>query len=157
AVHETEDSTGDQQTWHTAAAPPAAGVRCIAQLNVVYVVGVIAANILLGDQAGCLEWRRVVRIGGWKESRHVRQRHGVPAPLLATTCLLADYDQCLAALPEVARILGLLGNLPHAGQTDSIWMDQPTIAFSVRPPTQIGAGINDACAGLTKQVVTAHG
>src|SRR5262245_12431645 len=147
-----EHHTGDDQDGHAEAAAPDRGIRRVAQFRIVDVVRVVAADILLRDEARRAQRGRMAGVGGGKKLSDQRQRARVAAPSLAATGGIASNDQRLAALAEIARIVGLFGDAPAAGQANSVRMQQPAKALSVRPPAQVGRGIDGPLSGLAKYV-----
>src|SRR5262245_38818297 len=151
-VDHAEHHPDDHQERHAQAPPQRRRVRSVEQFDVVDVVGVVAADILLGHETGGAQRRDVFRLRGREQLAHHRQRAEMAAPRLAATGRIAPHDQRPAAVAEIAGIAGVLRDLPQAGQANAVRMHQAAEAFSIRAPTQVGGGIDRARGGLAKGV-----
>ena len=94
----------------------------------------------------------VIRVGGREQLADQRQRSDMAAPRLAAAGGITPHDQGSTTVTEIARIAGVFGDLPQAGQANAVRMHQAAEAFSIRAPTQVGGGINGALGGLAKHV-----
>src|SRR5277367_3682719 len=74
------------------------------------------------------------------------------APRSAAARRVPPDQQSAAALAEVARILGVFGDFPQAGQADAVGMKQAPEALAIDAPAQIGSGIDGSCDRLPKEI-----
>src|SRR6516225_4134345 len=146
-VDYAEHDPDDHQERHAQAPPQRRRVRSVEQFDVVDVVGVVAADILLGHETGGTQRRDVFRLRGREQLADHGQRAEMAAPRLAAAGRIAPHDQGPAAVAEIAGIAGVLRDLPQAGQANAVRMHQAAEASSIRATTQVGGGINRARGG----------
>ena len=151
-VDPTEHEANRHEERRPGAATRNGDVGRIAQLRVVDEVGVGAADVLLRDEVGGSKRPGVVRIGCRKQFADQRQRSRVTAARLGAARRVTRDDERRAPLAEIARVLRRLGDSPPADQADAVGVDEAAKSFAVGAPSQIGAGIEGALAGLLKQV-----
>src|SRR3984893_3906035 len=151
-VDQLEHDPDDHQERHAQAPPQRRRVRSVEQFDVVDGVVVVAADVLLSHETGGAQRRYVFRLDGREQLAHQRQRPEMAAPRLAAAGRIAPHDQGPAAVAEIAGVAGVFRDLPQAGQANAVRMHQAAEAFSIRPPTQVGGGIDRALGGLAKGV-----
>src|SRR5204863_5409825 len=82
AIYQREDRARDEEHGNSADAPPPVRVRRIAQLDIIDVPVVLAAEVLLGDEVGRLQRLWVIWIRGRKELADQRKRSRMAAARL---------------------------------------------------------------------------
>src|SRR5207248_10267520 len=104
SIDAAEERPRNKQNRQPAAAPPGAGIRCVAKFRIVDVVGMGSADVLLRNEAGGTKRPGMVPVHGGKQLAHQRQRPCVAAPGLGAARGIASYHQGLTAFAEITRI-----------------------------------------------------
>ena len=142
----------DSENRRTEPATPNAGVGRVAQFRIIDVASVVAAEVLLRNEAGGVKRLAVVRVRRRKELADHRQGPCSSAPCLPTTRRITCDQECSALLSKIARISGWLRNFPQTGEAYPIRMDNPPETLVIDTPAQIGMGIDSSGDCLAKEV-----
>src|SRR5579864_5144692 len=121
-VGRVEGRAAHEQDRHASGAAPGASVRSVAQLRVVDGRGELAADVLLGEEAGGAQRVGMVRIDGREQLPDQRQRPRVAPSRLGAAGGITTHGESLATLAEVPGILRVLRDLPAAGETYAVRM-----------------------------------
>jgi hypothetical protein len=111
-VGQIEKDRLDEQDRCPESAPPAGGIGRVAQFSVIDVIGPVAADILLSEEAGGTQRLEVVWIGRRKQLTYERQRPLSAAPCLLAAGRVARNGRRSAAALKITRIRRLLGYFP---------------------------------------------
>jgi hypothetical protein len=105
-------------------------IGSVAQLRIVYIVRMFARNILLGNEIGSPQRRRVIHIERRKQLAHQRERTRVAPSRLGATSRIASHHQRRAAFAEVTGVFRLFSDLPQARETNTVGVQQNSVAVS---------------------------